>query len=309
MELTTFSPYSGKFAGYRIDKGKLTVDLNYLVENRKLDAKHRIVVDQLQLGEKVDSPDATKLPVRLAIALLKDRNGVIDLDLPVTGSLDDPRFRLGPIIWKVVVNLITKAVTAPFALLGALFGGGEEMQYIDFAPGLATLDEQNRTKVGQLAKALDARPGLSLDVPMVVRPAADRAALVERRWTAQVRAAAEKSLGRRAAEPGAVDADVLAKLYREQVGSRPEIPKPAPAAEGAPPPDREAHEIAWLEAALKPRVTVVDADLETLARERAQIVQAGLLEGTGIDPSRVFVVQAAPLEGEAPTVRMQVSLR
>ena len=96
MELTTFTPYSGKFAGYRIEKGKLSVRLAYKVENRKLDAQHKVVLNQLQLGERVESKDATKLPVKLAVALLKDRNGVIDLDLPVTGTFDDPKFRLGP---------------------------------------------------------------------------------------------------------------------------------------------------------------------------------------------------------------------
>jgi hypothetical protein len=318
MELTTFSPYSGKFAGYRIDKGKLSVDLNYLVENRQLDAKHRIVIDQLQLGERVESADATKLPVRLAIALLKDRNGVIDLDLPVTGSLDDPEFRLGRILWKVVANLVTKAVTAPFALLGALFGGGEDMQYLDFAPGAATLDDANRAKLAQVVKALDARPGLALDVPMVVRPASDRDALAARRWDEQLQAAAAQSLGRRAAEPGAAAAlladrerylELLTRLYRSQSGAKPEIPKPPAPAEGAAPVDRAAHAIAWLEGALKPRIVVTDAELATLAKERARAVQSGLLDGTGIDPSRVFVVQGAPLEGDAPTVRMRLALR
>ena len=173
VDLGVLSPYSGKFAGYWIDKGKLSVDLNYLIENRKLTADHRIIVNQLQLGDRVDSPDATHLPVKLAIALLKDRNGVIDLDLPVTGSLDDPQFRLGPIIWKVVVNIIEKAITAPFALLGKLFGGGEEMSYIDFPAGSAALDEATRGKVASLVKALDSRPALNVDLPQVAAPAID----------------------------------------------------------------------------------------------------------------------------------------
>ena len=135
IELSIFNPYSGKFAGYNISKGKLTTELHYKVDGRKLDAQHHIVIDQLEFGDKTASKDAVSLPIKLAVALLKDRNGVIDLNLPVSGSLDDPKFRLGPIIWKVFVNILEKAVTAPFALLGALFGGGPDLQFIDFHPG------------------------------------------------------------------------------------------------------------------------------------------------------------------------------
>src|SRR5258708_36474489 len=124
MELSTFNPHSGKFAGYNITQGKLTTELHYKVDGRKLDAQHHIVVEQLEFGEKTASKDAVSLPVKLAVSLLKDRNGVIDLNLPVTGSLDDPQCRLAPIILKVFVNILEKAVTAPLALLGSLFGGG-----------------------------------------------------------------------------------------------------------------------------------------------------------------------------------------
>ena len=133
MELTAFNPYSGKYAGYNISKGKLTTELRYKIENRKLDAQHHIVLDQLEFGAATESKDAVPLPVRLAASLLKDRNGVIDLNLPVTGSLDDPQFRVGPIIWQAFVGLLTKIVTAPFALLGSLFGSGEELAYVDFS--------------------------------------------------------------------------------------------------------------------------------------------------------------------------------
>src|SRR6202790_1447421 len=113
MELSTFNPYSGKFAGYNITKGKLTTLLHYKVNGRKLDAQHHITVEQLEFGDKTASKDAVSLPIKLAVALLKDRNGVIDLDIPVTGTLDDPSFQLAPIIWKVFVSIIERAVTAP----------------------------------------------------------------------------------------------------------------------------------------------------------------------------------------------------
>jgi uncharacterized protein involved in outer membrane biogenesis len=315
LELTGLSPYSGKFAGYRIDKGKLSADFNYLVENRKLDATHKIVVDQLQLGERVDSSEATNLPVKLAIALLKDRNGVIDLDLPVSGSLDDPEFRLAPLIWKVVVNLITKIATSPFKLLASLIGGGEEISYVDFAPGTATLDAPAKAKLQTLAKALESRPALNVDVPLIVQPESDRTALADRRWREDLAARASRRLGAHASDPGAIDRllatpkdyrSLLEDAYREVFGHRAEIPKPEAAAQ-APAPDPQAQAIAWLEAALRGRISVAPQDLDILAQQRASAVQAALLDGTGIDPARVFVITAPPLAAADP-LRMQLAL-
>jgi hypothetical protein len=178
VELTSATPYSGHFAGYKIEKGKLSVDIDYKIENRKLTAAHKLVIDQLELGERVESPDAIHLPLKIAIALLKDRNGVIDIDLPVTGSLDDPQFKIGPLIWKAVLNLLTKVATAPFALLGHLFGGGnEQMNFIDFHPGSAVLDASEHDKLVALVKALEAKEKLELDVPITFSPDLDRPGL------------------------------------------------------------------------------------------------------------------------------------
>ena len=124
MDLSPLSPYSGRYAGYGIQKGKLTLNLKYHIEKGKLDSENKVFLDQFTFGDAVDSPDATKLPVRLAVALLKDRSGEIHLDLPVTGSIDDPKFSIWGVVWKIVVNLLVKAATSPFALLGAIFGGG-----------------------------------------------------------------------------------------------------------------------------------------------------------------------------------------
>jgi Domain of Unknown Function (DUF748) len=177
VELTSATPYSGHFAGYKIEKGKLSVDIDYKIENRKLTAAHKFVIDQLELGERVESPDAIHLPLKIAIALLKDRNGVIDIDLPVTGSLDDPQFKIGPLIWKAVLNLLTKIATAPFAMLGHLFGGGEQMNFIDFHPGSAVLDASEHEKLVALVKALEAKDKLELDVPVTFSADLDRPGL------------------------------------------------------------------------------------------------------------------------------------
>lgn len=164
MDLSSVSPYSGRYVGYTIQKGKLSFDLKYLIVKGKLESENKVFIDQLTLGDQVDSPKATKLPVGLAIALLKDRKGQINLDIPVTGNLDDPQFSLGRLIVQVIVNLITRAVTAPFALVGSLFGGGEELGYVEFEYGQATLSEANLKKIGTLIKALYERPALKLDV-------------------------------------------------------------------------------------------------------------------------------------------------
>jgi hypothetical protein len=324
LELTSLSPYSGKFAGHRIERGKLKVNLNYLVKKRRLDAKHKVVIDQLQLGDEVESPDATGLPVKLAIALLKDRNGVIDLDIPVSGNLDDPQFRVWPIIWQVVLNLLTKIVTSPFALLGSLFGAGDEISYLELTPASAVLSAATKDKLQTLKKALTERPALNLDLPLVIKPDVDGPALLELRWQAERERLARKKLAARANDEQAV-AKLLAtpkeyralleQAYREAFGKIPVFPQPIAAAaapppntkKASPPPFPDADAIRWLEPKLKARITIGPSDFEELARERAGQVQAIILGDAGVDPARVFVITAAPLAADAP-LRMQLAL-
>jgi len=178
IELMPTSPYSGKFLGYRLNKGKLSLDLHYQLAAGKLKGQNLVTVDQLMLGEKVESPDATKLPVKLGIAILKDRSGKIELEVPVEGSLSDPEFRLGKVITRAIVNVFTKIVTSPFAALGAVFGGkGEEVSFQDFAAGSAELQDANKQKLDLVAKGLFERPGLQLEIEGSADAAADRDAL------------------------------------------------------------------------------------------------------------------------------------
>jgi hypothetical protein len=167
-DLTPFTPYTEKFAGHALNKGKLGFDLSYKIENRKLEAANVITIDQFTFGPRNDSTNATKLPVKLAVALLKDRNGRIDLDLPVSGSLDDPKFSISGLVWKAVLNILTKVATSPFSLLGAMFGGGEELQYVDFTSGSATLAAEQTNKLNTLSKALYERPSLNLEISATV---------------------------------------------------------------------------------------------------------------------------------------------
>lgn len=165
VDLTPLSPYSGKFAGYGIAKGKVSVALAYHLHGRNLKSENVITVDQFTFGEKVNSPDATKLPVRLGIAVLKDRDGKIVLDVPIEGSLDDPQFRLHKVIVRAIWNIVDKAITSPFAVLGAMFGGkGDEISYEDFSAGTADLTPASKEKLDVIIKALYNRPGLQLEI-------------------------------------------------------------------------------------------------------------------------------------------------
>jgi uncharacterized protein involved in outer membrane biogenesis len=197
VDLTPTSPYSGKFAGYRIAEGKLNLDLAYNLVGRKLESKNVITLDRFTFGEKVNSPDATHLPVRLAIAILKDRNGQILLDVPIEGSLDDPKFRIGKVVMHVIMNILEKAATSPFSLLGAVFGGGgEELSYQDFAPGSAVLSPANEQKLDSLVKGLYERPGLQLEITGSVEPEADRDGLRRASLDKQIRTREWTSLGK-----------------------------------------------------------------------------------------------------------------
>jgi hypothetical protein len=201
-ELTAFTPYMEKFAGYPLQKGKLTLGLKYHIEQQALEARNLVFVDQLTLGAKNDNPDATKLPVKLGVALLKDRNGRIELDVPVKGRMDDPKFRVVPIVWQVVMNLLIKAAASPFALLGALVGGGEELSYIEFAPGQSMVTEVELQKVEKLGKALYERPALNLEMTGSADETLDRAALAWTKLEQEIKAARGAELAGKSEEPG-----------------------------------------------------------------------------------------------------------
>lgn len=165
VEMTRMTPYSATFAGRKIDSGKLSLDLEYKIKQRQLQGENQVVIDRLVLGERVESATAKDLPLDLAIAILSDSDGRIDLGLPISGSLDDPQFSYGQIVWKAIVNVLGKIVTAPFRALGALFGGGgEQLDNIAFEAGAGSLTPPEREKLVRLATVLNKRPGLALSV-------------------------------------------------------------------------------------------------------------------------------------------------
>jgi hypothetical protein len=316
IELSTFNPYSGKFAGYNISKGKLTTELHYKVDGRKLDAQHHIIVEQLEFGDKTESKDAVSLPVKLAVALLKDRDGVIDLNLPVTGSLDDPKFKLGPIIWKIFVNILEKAVTAPFALLGSLFGGGPDLQFVDFQPGAAELDPVGVEKAQSIVKALDARPQLKIEIPIAVVGELDRPSLIEAKYRAQVQEAMAATAARKKSAAAAtafdqldasVQLDLLTRLYVSNFGADPKFPDSVEAIKTKP--EKTAARNDFLAHELHQHIAITESDLTALGQQRAMILQQALLMGTQIAPERVFLVANDKAKSQDGRVRLELSLR
>jgi hypothetical protein len=297
MDLSPLTPYSGRYAGYTIEKGKLSLNLEYRIVDRKLTASNNVFLDQFRFGEPVESPDATNLPVRLAVALLKDRSGEIKLDLPVSGSLDDPQFRLGSVLVKIVVNLLTKAATSPFALLGAVFGGGEELSYLEFDYGKDTLGKAGESKLQTLAKALHDRPSLELEIAGYVEREKDREALRQSLFDRKVRSQKRKDLVRKGGQVPSLDNVVVdAKEYPEYLerAYRAEkFPKPRNfigMVKELPVPEMEKLMFAHLQ--------VTDDDLRLLAQRRAQAVKDFLIASKQVEPGRVFLLEPKTLVPE-----------
>lgn len=289
FELTGVSAYSGKYVGYGIEKGKLSAELNYNIENRALSATNRVFLDQLTFGEPVDSPDAVNLPVRLAVSLLKDRQGEIDLNVPVSGSLDDPQFSIGGLVIKAILNLIGKAITSPFALLGSVFGGGAELSYIEFQPGRTDFHPQAQEKLETLTRALVDRPGLKLEITPHADPQSDpegiRRVLLER----QVKAAWIKEHVRKGEEVPSLDdlqlaPEQYAEMLREVYGDA-DFKRPRNAIgllRDLPVPEMESLMLAHIE--------VDDAALTQLAQRRGQAIKDRLVAEGGIPSERIFLL-------------------
>jgi uncharacterized protein involved in outer membrane biogenesis len=299
MELSQFSSYSGKYIGYGIAKGKLSFDVAYKIEDRKLKAENQLILDQLTLGKEVESPDALKLPVRLALALLKDRNGVIDLNLPIGGSLDDPQFSIGGIVIKVIVNVLTKAVTAPFNLLASLIGGSDvELSYLPFDPGVSSITDKETKVLESLTKALNERPALQLEITGKYDPEVDAIGLGKQRILRKMREMKRKETGLPETEKVSISdseyADKLKQIYKSEKFDKPSnwigMDKSLPTAE--------------MEQLLSKHYakSVTEDDLLKLANRRGLVVKEWLLEKGKIPDGRLYVLQSEKGTGGANKV-------
>lgn len=310
IELTNLTPYSAKYAGYPITKGKLNVDLHYTLDNDQLNANNHIFIDQLTFGDHVENNTATKLPVRLAISLLKNSRGEIDVNLPVSGSLSNPEFSIGGLIWHAVLNLLEKAVTAPFSLIANAFGGkGEELGYVEFEPGSAKLTDADTQKLDTIVKALSDKPSIRMDLIGRVDPAVDEPALrigyvdrlVKQQKIKDVVGNGESvDLSTVSVDPKEYD-KYLTKAYKSADFKKPRnfvgLTKSLP--------DDE------MKSALAANAPIDDASLRQLAQQRAQSVQQ-YLDGK-IDSSRVFIVapklNADGIKDKGATTRVDFGLK
>ena len=296
IELSPITPYSNKFLGYPITKGKLTFNVSYLIDKRKLDSQNKVLIDQLTFGEKVESPQAVKAPVTLAATLLTDRNGQINLDLPVSGSLDDPKFKVWSVIWQIIVNLITKAVTSPFALLSSLTGGGEELSFIEFDYGSAVISAEETKKISMIGKALNDRPNIKLDIEGYVDAEQDKYALKKAELDRRIKAQKMKETMSKDDQQIAVENVVLTEqeydkylkqVYRSADFSKPRnilgMQKTLPPAE--------------MEKLMLANIDVTDSDLRQLAARRAQNVKELMLQ-SDIAADRIFIVESKSLTPE-----------
>jgi hypothetical protein len=288
MELAPLSAYSGRHVGYGIEKGKLSFEVAYRIDKRALTAENRLILDQLTFGDKIESPTATKLPVQFAVALLRDRNGVIDINLPIGGSLDDPQFSIGGLVVKVIINVITKAITQPFALIGALFGGGEELSSLDLAAGHSAITPAAEAKLTSLSKALADRPALKLEITGRADPEADRAGLKRASIERKVRSLKNKDLQARgeAPEPGSVVVSageypaLLTRVYRDEKFPKPRnlvgLTKELPVEE--------------MEKLMISNVEIDDDDLIALGNQRSLAVKNWLQKNGQVPAERIFIL-------------------
>ncbi|MEP1595832.1 MAG: DUF748 domain-containing protein, partial [Halieaceae bacterium] len=275
VDLARLTPYSGTYAGYAIDRGILNLNVRYGLENNRLDGDNQIVINQLKLGERIESDKAVDLPINLALALLTDSNGVIDLAVPVSGDVNDPQFSLGSVIAGAVINLITKAVTAPFTLLAGLVNSDEDLQSVIFPSGAVEPDENASAKLITLHDAMLQRPELTLVITGRLHPTADMKYLQAQQLTAEMLA------------DGLSEEAIATKNDQWQNAIEKRYQTLNPDEEESPSISKQA------DAVIASKV-VPDSALKALADERAASVKRFLVNERGMAADRAVLEQADP---------------
>ncbi|MCK9746401.1 DUF748 domain-containing protein [Pseudomonas syringae pv. syringae] len=295
VELTNLTPYSGKFAGFRIRKGRLNLDLHYLITKGQLKAQNKVLVEQLQLGERVDSPDALDLPIRLAVALLKDTQGRISLELPIEGDLNNPQFSVMPIVWQTLRNLVLRAAQAPFKMLGGLVAGGssEDLGSVSFAPGSSDLSAEAQKALDKLSVALKERPDLKLEIEGTSAASSDGPLIAQQRLEREYQYTYYKILQRRGdkvpAKAGLIEvpeeekAPMLEGIYRTRLKQQP----PAEWASLG-----KEQRAAQMRAAVLKFWSSNEVLLRELGQSRASSIKDYLVDKGKLEDARVYFVDA-----------------
>jgi outer membrane protein OmpA-like peptidoglycan-associated protein len=310
MDLTAESPYSRKYAGYVLSKGKLSLDLKYRVSQKQLEAENKVLVDQLTFGEKVNSPDATSLPVPLVVALLKDRKGRIDIDLPIRGDLKDPDFKYGKVVISTLLNLLTKVVASPFSLMGKLIPGGgneEDLQFVAFLPGSATVVEGELQKLEALAKGLEERPSLRLEIEGTADPTRDRQALNRIKLHTDIQMMWQRERGKPSVKGEPIPPEDERRLIQELYDGH--LKKTAPSdlspntdIPAKPPTIEEMKQI------LVDAMPLDEEALRTLARKRADQVREQLVGEGKLTDERVYLLDVDLKASDHEQVRSRLTI-
>ncbi|MFH1981014.1 MAG: DUF748 domain-containing protein [Pseudomonadota bacterium] len=293
IELSPFSPYAGKYLGRQLDKGKLTLVLGYKISGKKLAGENKVYLDQFTLGESVASEDAINLPIDLAVALLKDPSGRIQIDLPVRGNLEDPEFSVGGVIFQLLLSTITKIITAPFAALGGMLGGGPELSYVDFNAGAYDLTPEATEKLQLLVTAMVARPAVNIEIQGQVNPESDSMSLRKKRLTDLVRAEKLRDLLKKNPSTPPETADTISAeefaVYIKRVYDKTDIAKPRnpDGSLKTLPPDE-------MEKLVFTSIDITEADLRRLSMQRAETAKNFIQADERIDSERVFLREPDP---------------
>lgn len=306
--MSNLSPYTIEFAGQKIDEGKLDLDLHYGIAEGRLQGQNNILMKDLLLGEKVDSPNAVSLPLGLAVALLKDSNGVIDIELPVEGDINDPEFRIGGVVWQAFVGLVTKIVTAPFRLLGGLIGiDSEDLGQFQFLAGRADLTPPELEKIAELQEALKQRPQLAIEISGPFDPVVDIPALQYIKLRADVISHLGDDAGAAGGDLQMLDEKIRTALEAIFAARFPDIPletvraahtaPPADDPEGEPTVDQLAY-TGDLRDRLLAAEAVGPAELAELAAARAEAVRAAFLAGGEFDAGRIALADPVEVKSE-----------
>ncbi|MBN1956908.1 MAG: DUF748 domain-containing protein [Desulfuromonadales bacterium] len=313
IDLTPLTPYSGTYLGYVIDKGKLYLDLSYHIEKRKIKADNKVIIDQFTLGDSVKSDKATSLPIGLAIALLKDANDEIHLDVPVFGDLDDPDFSVAGVIFTVIKNLLVKAATSPFSLLSSLLGSGDQdFTSVTFAPGLATIDPEQLEQLQKLAEMLAQRPSLTLEIsafadrdndPESYRQEQLRRMLVEARWQQLVEAGTAPETKDQVVINPEEYPEVILRVYKEA-----DFPRPRNFVGML-----EKLPVEEMEKLLLANIRAGEEEIAELAKMRALNVRDALVSANEEIKPRLFLLQpdiyTLPEDGPASRVEFKISVK
>ncbi|MCX5832203.1 MAG: DUF748 domain-containing protein [Deltaproteobacteria bacterium] len=312
LEMANMTPYSGKFAGRRVESGKLAVDLEYKVKQRQLAGDNKIVINKLKLGERVDSPEAINIPLDLAIALLEDSEGIIDLDLPVSGNLDDPQFSYGKVIWKAIVNVLTKLVTSPFRALGSLMGiSSDKLEAVEFDFGAATLLPPEQEKLKEIGKTLLKRPALTLSIAPAYALKKDTRAIQEFRIRRDVARSMELNV-EPDHDPGPVDTanpraqKALETLYGDRFDNQGGLK--VIKSEYEKPKDSVKTIHADMLERLTLQIPVTNVELKQLAQSRGKAVQQALITLGKMDTAKISVGEPVNKDDDGKVVVCKISL-